>query len=259
MNFLSTGDGPSWPAGWLYVTQPALILTTAAIALLGLVGLAMGSLKHRGFLQLSLVVGLLLVTLGHVSSPLSPQLQDLLDGPLAALRNTHKFELVVRLPLMLAAAHALTRLTSWATARGVHRRIVPVLAACLVVSVATPAIFAQLPRPEGYEAIPAHWREAATWLDSQQTSRQRARRTGCVVRGLHVGLDEGRALPGLAETPDGRAGRSTAGLCRYYAVAGRGGTPSGLRGRRQDPAAGSRSGQASGTSWSGTTCGTTPR
>ncbi|MEU4389395.1 alpha-(1-_3)-arabinofuranosyltransferase [Kribbella sp. NPDC023855] len=173
LNFLLAGDGPTWPAGWLYVTQPALILTSAVIALVGLVGLAMGTLKHRGFLQLSLVVGLLLVTLGHAGaagSPLAPQLQDLLDGPLAAVRNTHKFELVVRLPLVLAAAHALTRLATWATARGVHRRIVPVLAAFLVVSVATPALFAQLPRPESYEAIPAHWREAATWLDSQPTS-----------------------------------------------------------------------------------------
>jgi arabinofuranan 3-O-arabinosyltransferase len=173
LNFLATSGGPSWPAGWLYVTQPALILTTAAIALLGLLGLGMGTLKNRGFLQLSLVAGLLLVTLGHAGtagSPLAPQLQDLLDGPLAALRNTHKFELVVRLPLTLAAAHALTRLTSWVTARGVHRRVVPALAACLVISVATPALFAQLPRPEGYEAIPVHWREAATWLDSQPTS-----------------------------------------------------------------------------------------
>ncbi|MEV8371933.1 DUF3367 domain-containing protein [Kribbella sp. NPDC056861] len=172
LNFLAAGDGPTWPAGWLYVTQPALILTSAAIALLGLVGLAMGTLKHRGFLQLSLVVGLLLVTLGHVGTagtPLASQLQELLDGPLAAIRNTHKFELVVRLPLALAAAHALTRVTAWATARGVHRRIVPLVAAFLVVSVATPALFAQLPRPEAYEAIPAHWREAATWLDDQPT------------------------------------------------------------------------------------------
>jgi arabinofuranan 3-O-arabinosyltransferase len=170
LNFLATGGGPSWPAGWLFVTQPALIIATASIALIGLVGLAMGSLKNRGFLQLSVVVGLLLLTLGHHSSPLSGQVQELLDGPLAALRNTHKFELVVRLPLALAAAHALTRLTSWATAKGVQRRLVPALAVCLAVSVATPAIFAQLPRPESYEAIPAHWREAASWLDSQPTT-----------------------------------------------------------------------------------------
>ncbi|GAB2640392.1 alpha-(1-_3)-arabinofuranosyltransferase [Kribbella swartbergensis] len=173
LNFLTGSGGPSWPAGWLYVTQPMLILTTAVIALLGLVGLAMGSLKNRGFLQLSLVVGLLLVTLGHAGSagsPLAPQLQDLLDGPLAALRNTHKFELVVRLPLTLAAAHALSRTAVWATARGVRRRVVPVLVGCLIVSVATPAIFGQLPRREGYDAIPAHWHEAATWLDSQTTS-----------------------------------------------------------------------------------------
>lgn len=173
LNFLQTGDGPSWPAGWLYVTQPMLILATAAIALLGLVGLAMGTLKNRGFLQLSLVVGLLLLTLGHAGtagSPFAPQLQDLLDGPLAALRNTHKFELVVRLPLALAAAHALTRLSSWGLARGLHRRVMPILAACLIVAVATPAAFGQLPRPEGYDAIPAHWKEAATWLDAQPTS-----------------------------------------------------------------------------------------
>lgn len=172
-NFLSGGGGPAWPAGWLYVTQPMLILITAVIALLGLVGLATGSLKHRGFLQLSLVTGLLLVTLGHAGtagSPLASQLQGLLDGPLAALRNTHKFELVVRLPLTLAAAHALSRLTVLATARGLHRRLVPVLTACLIVSVATPAVLGQLPRREGYDAIPAHWREAATWLDSQPTS-----------------------------------------------------------------------------------------
>ncbi|MFI6826053.1 alpha-(1-_3)-arabinofuranosyltransferase [Kribbella sp. NPDC050241] len=172
LNFLSGADGPTWPAGWLYVTQPTLILITAVVALLGLAGLAMGSLKHRGFLRLALVVGLLLVTLGHAGtagSPLAPQIQDLLDGPLAALRNTHKFELVVRLPLALAAAHSLSRLTEWTTVRSIHRRVVPVLVACLIVSVAAPAIFGQLPRREGYDAIPAHWREAAAWLDNQTT------------------------------------------------------------------------------------------
>ncbi|MEU0093392.1 alpha-(1-_3)-arabinofuranosyltransferase [Kribbella sp. NPDC006257] len=170
LNFLKTGGGPSWPTGWLFVTQPALIITTVAIALLGLVGLAMSSLKHRGFLQLSLVAGLLLMTMGHDSSPLSSQFQALLDGPLAAARNTHKFELVARLPLTLAAVHAMTRIATWSRARGIHRRTVPALVACLALAVASPAIFAQLPTPEGYKAIPAHWRDAATWLDKQQTS-----------------------------------------------------------------------------------------
>ncbi|MFF0270757.1 alpha-(1-_3)-arabinofuranosyltransferase [Kribbella sp. NPDC004536] len=170
LNFLSAGDGPSWPAGWLYVTQPMLILITTAIALLGLVGLAMRSIGNRGFLQLSFLAGLLLVTVGHAGvagSPLAPQLQELLDGPLAALRNTHKFELVVRLPLMLAAAHSLSRLSQWTIVRGVHRRVLPVLVACLAVSAATPAVVGQMPRPEGYDAIPGYWRDAAAWLDNQ--------------------------------------------------------------------------------------------
>jgi arabinofuranan 3-O-arabinosyltransferase len=172
LNFLSTGGGPTWPAGWLFVTQPTLILQTSLVALLGVAGLAMGSLKHRGFLALGFATGLVLLTLGHAGaagSPLAPQLRELLDGPLAAARNTHKFELVVRLPLALATAHALTRLTTWATVRGVRRWVVPVLAACLTVSVATPALLAQLPRQEAYLAVPAHWHEAASWLDSQRT------------------------------------------------------------------------------------------
>lgn len=173
LNFLATGGGPSWPAGWLLVTQPTLILQTTVVALLGVVGLAMGSLKHRGFLALGVTAGLVLLTFGHAGaagSPLAPQLQDLLDGPLAALRNTHKFELVLRLPLALAGAHALTRLAGWAAARGVRSWAVPVLAACLTVSVATPALSGQLPRKEGYAAMASHWREAADWLDSQPTT-----------------------------------------------------------------------------------------
>jgi len=72
---------------------------------------------------------------------------------------------VVGVPLALAVAHYLRRLTNVSVSRGVHRRVVPVLATCLAVAAALPVV---LSRPDGaFPAIPAHWEDAANWLDEQ--------------------------------------------------------------------------------------------
>lgn len=100
LNYLSGAAGPSWPAGWLLVTTPALVFATAGLAVAGLVGLRLVPRRHQAFLALSVLVGLALVTFGHTgaaASPIAALAQDQLDGVLAPLRNTHKFEVVVRL------------------------------------------------------------------------------------------------------------------------------------------------------------------
>ena len=73
--------------------------------------------------------------------------------------------LVVGLPAALAAARYLSRLADWSLSSGVHRRVVPLLVVCLAVSIATPAVFSRY--DDAYAAIPAHWQEAASWLDEQ--------------------------------------------------------------------------------------------
>jgi arabinofuranan 3-O-arabinosyltransferase len=170
LGFLAGPAGPTWPAGWQLVTTPMLIFGTVLVATAGLVGLSLRSTPHRRFLAIAAAIGLLLLTFGHsgaAGSPLAGVLQDLLDGPLAPLRNTHKFELVLRLPLMLAAAAGLTaggaRLR---TLRAPHF-LAPLLATSLVVLVVAPAIVGGMARPDGYVAIPAHWHAAAAWLDRQ--------------------------------------------------------------------------------------------
>ena len=172
LGFLAGPAGPSWPAGWQFVTSPLLIVGTAAVATAGLVGLSLRSTPNRRFLAVGAAVGLVLLTLGHAGaagSPVALPLQDLLDGPLAALRNTHKFELVLRLQLMLAAAQGLTVAGARLRALGTPRLLAPVLLASLVILVTAPAIVGGTALPQGYPAIPAHWYQAAAWLDRQST------------------------------------------------------------------------------------------
>ena len=98
--------GPSWPAGWWLATAGAAIVGTTAVAALGLAGLARRDLPERRFLLLALLAGVLLMAVGH-AGPLAPVVRDLLDGPLAPLRNVHKLDLLVRLPLTIGLCHLL--------------------------------------------------------------------------------------------------------------------------------------------------------
>jgi arabinofuranan 3-O-arabinosyltransferase len=169
LNYLSGPAGPAWPAGWQFVTLPTLVFATASLAAAGLVGVRLAPRRHRSFLALSLLVGLLLVTAGHTgaaSSPIAEQVQHLLDGPLAPLRNTHKFELVVRLPLTIGLIVTLTRLARGIPRLGLAPWLSPVAAVSCVALLAAPAVNGGLARPEGYQALPGYWRDAATWLDA---------------------------------------------------------------------------------------------
>ena len=174
LGFLATSGGPSWPAGWLYVTVPVLVVATSVMAALGLLGLVWRRRPGAGALLLIVVVGLGLVTLGHTGPGAAwwaDAVQSALDGPLAPLRNTHKFELVVRLPLAVGLGFAVEALRGLADRLGdftvVPRRMLPVLLSSVLLAAAAPALGASMARPEGYRAIPNHWVQAAQWLDAQ--------------------------------------------------------------------------------------------
>src|SRR5690606_13448316 len=96
LSYLVTSSGATWPAGRQYVDSPLLVAGSLVIALAGLAALTRARTPHRLFLAFGVGTGLLLVGAGHtgsVAGVLAPQIQELLDGALAALRNTHKFEL----------------------------------------------------------------------------------------------------------------------------------------------------------------------
>ena len=99
---------PWWPAAHQFATTPALILTTGLVAAMGMVGLC-----HRGMPLRGPFAGLrsARTPLSHRRHPallgslVDGPVRDLLDGVLAPLRNVHKVDPVVRLPLALGVAH----------------------------------------------------------------------------------------------------------------------------------------------------------
>jgi arabinofuranan 3-O-arabinosyltransferase len=173
LNFLSGPGGPIWPAGWLLVTTPPLIVASAVVCAAGLAGLARRDMPERTFLLAAALLGVVLLTAGYAGaahSPFADQVRSLLDGPLAPLRNTHKFELVLRLPLVLGLVHALGVLARTAgrlPLRTLPRWLAPVLGVALVVTATAPAVAAELPRGGAYVEVPGYWHEAARWLDRQ--------------------------------------------------------------------------------------------
>jgi arabinofuranan 3-O-arabinosyltransferase len=175
--YLGTFFGPQWPAGSALVNDPVLIVATLVVAGLGVLGLSLPGIPRRGFLISALVIGVALVSLGHVSEvpfTFANVQQTFLNGVGAPLRNVHKFDVILRLPLMLGLAHGLgmaARLggvVRWNVRPGRAFTAAGVVAAgALAVAVAAgPAFANQLSPYGGYSAVPQYWRDAAAWLNT---------------------------------------------------------------------------------------------
>lgn len=162
------------------VAEPVLILATMAVTAVGLVGLAMRSMPwRRGWLLIALVG---LVAMAAWTTPFGPLAESgraLLDGPLAALRNLHKMDPVLRLPLMLGLAHATARmpwpgsgpraevLRTWAHPDKHRSAIAAMLVLIAAAGATAPAWSARLAPVGGYGEVPGHWHQAADWLNDR--------------------------------------------------------------------------------------------
>jgi arabinofuranan 3-O-arabinosyltransferase len=174
--YLSGPYGPLLPAGHRLATEPLLIAATLAVAGLGLAGLARPGMPHRRFLVTSFLAGLALVGMGHataIDGGVASVVREFLDGPGAPLRNVHKFDVVLRLPLVLGLAHLIGVMARSAAAagRGLHvpgLRAAAVSAGVVVALAGTvaPAVAGVVPTHGSYRAVPGYWSEATDWLDA---------------------------------------------------------------------------------------------
>ncbi|WP_212994946.1 alpha-(1-_3)-arabinofuranosyltransferase [Actinoplanes auranticolor] len=174
--YLGGSFGAAWTAGWRLATERPLIIATLVVAGLGVAGLARRGIPHRWFLITGLLAGLALVGFGHVGAVgglFAESQQAFLDGAGAPLRNVHKFDVVLRLPLILGLTHLLgLALRAAATGSGEARDrarlragVVTGVALTAVAAVAAPALGGGLAAHGSFHSVPGYWREASTWLD----------------------------------------------------------------------------------------------
>ncbi|MDO5512358.1 DUF3367 domain-containing protein [Corynebacterium sp.] len=152
-------------AGFLLVSSPTFVLLTTAVAALGMWGLTLRSTPHRG-----LWVGMLLIgvtVLGAAHGPLSAPWLALLDAPLAPFRNLHKFDPLVRIPLLVGVAGLGTHLPVPRRLSPGRREAAAGLVLMVGVAALAPAWSGRL-LPQGtWDHVPGYWQEASNHLNRE--------------------------------------------------------------------------------------------
>lgn len=166
-------------AGYLLVSQPVFVLVTVAIAACGLAGLALraqgaqGSscaqgaqgtrLRYHGLWLLMLLVGITILAAPY---------GQLLDDVLAPLRNLHKFDPLVRIPLLLGVAHLGTVLEVPRLKHPLTRRAAAGLGVAVIALLSVAPVWSGRLLPTGaYREVPEYWRQAADFLNDNVDTR----------------------------------------------------------------------------------------
>ncbi len=175
---------PDATAGATLVTGTVAVLATTLVAAAGLAGLAMRTMPARGRLVTILLIGIALLAAGYaggLGSPLAHTVQTFLDAGGTPLRNVHKLEPLIRLPLVLGLAHLLGRLPlpgSVPRREWVHAFAHPendkrvAVGIVVLIALATGTSLAwtgRLTPPGAFDAIPPYWHETAAWLDEHNS------------------------------------------------------------------------------------------
>ena len=178
LSFVWVGGKPWWSGSYQLATDPWLIGLTGFVAAVSLYGLVHRRMPWRVPFAVAALVGVLVLTLGHVDtlgSPLTGGFRALLDGALSPFRNIHKVDPVVRLPLALGFAHGIGLLVvgvngllthKFAAAYGRWVRLGVVGAAVLLLLFSGRPLFTDDLRKQGWDEIPTPWRQAAEYLQA---------------------------------------------------------------------------------------------
>ena len=189
---------PRWRAGTQLIVAPVVIVNSTIVVLAGLLGLSRRDQPHRSFLVLGLLTGLVMVTAGHLGGHggwFAVPLHDALDGVLSPLRNVHKFDPLIRLPLVLGLGHVIDSAVRGWVAPQVRGRLLAATShfgltgVCLVavVGAAMPILSGRLVPGSSFAGVPGYWRQAAAWVGShgadQRTLLEPASKFGQYVWG----------------------------------------------------------------------------
>jgi len=176
---------PAATAGASLVTGSVAVLATTLVAAAGLAGLAMRTMPARGRLIVILLTGVVLLAVGYsggLGSPVAHHVQAFLDAGGTPLRNMHKLEPLLRLPLALGLAHLLGRiplpgstprrewLHAFAHPERDKRVAVGIVVLAALAAATSLAWTGRLTPPGSFDAIPQYWHDTADWLDEHNDS-----------------------------------------------------------------------------------------
>ncbi|WP_264990578.1 alpha-(1-_3)-arabinofuranosyltransferase, partial [Mycobacterium kiyosense] len=177
---------PTATAGAPLVTGSVAVLGTCLVAAAGLAGLAGAAMPARGRLVSMLLAGVVLLAIGYsggLGSPIAHQVQAFLDAGGTPLRNVHKLDPLVRIPLALGLAQLLggiplpgsaprpVWLAAFAHPERDRRVAVGVVALTALLVSTSLAWSGRLTPPGTFTAIPDYWQQAADWLTEHQSGR----------------------------------------------------------------------------------------
>nr|WP_245716749.1 DUF3367 domain-containing protein [Nocardia mikamii] len=207
---------PERIAGAVLVTQPAAVLATGALAAAGMAGLALRSMPGRGRFTLVLIAGLVGICAGYagqLGGPFAESVRIFLDSGGAPLRNVHKLEPLIRIPLVIGLAHLLRRvplpasapMPVWrsAFAHPERDRMVAVAALLLAaLALSTSLAWTGKLAPRGaYDKVPAYWQQTADWLAHNASDTRALVVPGAPFGSQIWGLTRDEPLQALARAP----------------------------------------------------------
>jgi arabinofuranan 3-O-arabinosyltransferase len=163
-------NGKPWePVAYQISTRVLPTLLTGLIAGAGLAGLVGRRLPYRRFLLCTLLAGVLIIVAGYAgafASPFAPAVANIINGPLAPLRNLRKFDPLIRLPIALGLAALLASVRIRAPVRIRRPRLAASAAVAAAIGLlALPAYVSGLGMTGSFTSIPGYWVSATNWLN----------------------------------------------------------------------------------------------
>ncbi len=167
--YLVINHKPWEPVAYRIATGVLPTLLTGLIAGAGLAGLVGRRLPYRRFLLCTLLAGILIIVAGYTGAfggLFAPAVDNLINGPLAPLRNLRKFDPLIRLPIALGLAALLASVRIRAPVRIRRPRLAASAAVAAAIGLlALPGYVSGLGMNGSFTSIPGYWLSAANWLN----------------------------------------------------------------------------------------------
>jgi arabinofuranan 3-O-arabinosyltransferase len=162
-------------AGWVIAVYPIAIIGSCILGALGLAGMALRNLKEATWLRISLALCAIYAMAGywgHFGGPLSSEIQKILNGPLAPLRNIYKIEPSIAVILVIALVQLSVIINHNLKLRwNKHRKISAQmfsfgLVVILLVSISIPYLTGKVLNGNSFTSIPGYWTQVADFLNN---------------------------------------------------------------------------------------------